>query len=86
MGWLRLKSGSIWPTALAHAAHNSVVQLFFDHITATRTWTPYLIGEFGCGMVLVLLPMAWYCMRDLSRSRTAADVERATPNSLAQAS
>jgi len=66
MAWLRMRSDSVWPAALAHATHNAVIQLFFDHITAMRTWTPYLIGEFGCAMLLGLIPLAWYCMRNLS--------------------
>lgn len=86
LGWLRLKSGSIWPTALVHATHNSVIQLFFDHITAKRTWTPYLIGEFGCAMLVVLLPMAWYCMRDLPSSSTSTNSASAEAGRFAQAS
>lgn len=86
MGWLRLKSGSIWPTALVHATHNSVIQLFFDHITANRRWTPYLIGEFGCAMLFVLLPMAWYCLRDLRSSSTCSGSEKIDRAPLARAS
>lgn len=68
LGWLRLKSGSIWPTALVHATHNAVIQLFFDHITAPKAYTAWLVGEFGCAMLLPLIPIAWYCMRDLRRA------------------
>jgi len=68
MGWLRLKSGSIWPTAVVHATHNAVIQLFFDHITAPRAYTAWFIGEFGCALLLPLSLMAWYCWRDLQNS------------------
>jgi len=36
MGWLRLKSSSVWPSALVHATHNAVILNFFDHITAPK--------------------------------------------------
>lgn len=65
LAWLRLKSGSIWPTAIVHATHNAAIQLFFDHITAQRTYTAYFIGEFGCAMLLPLGVMAWLCMQQL---------------------
>lgn len=70
MGWLRLKSGSVWPTAIVHATHNAAIQMFFDRITAPRAHTAYFIGEFGCAMLLPLALMAWLCMRQL-RNREA---------------
>ena len=65
MGWLRLKSGSVWPSALLHATHNAIIQSFFDHITAPRAHTAWLSGEFGCALVLRMGLMAWYSWRDL---------------------
>lgn len=65
MGWLRLKSGSVWPSVLVHATHNAVIQNFFDHITAPRPYTAWFIGEFGCALLLPIGLMAWYSWRDL---------------------
>ena len=33
MGWLRLKSGSLWTAAIMHASHNLFVQSVFDPMT-----------------------------------------------------
>lgn len=65
MGWLRLKSGSVWPSVLVHATHNAVIQNFFDHITAPKPYTAWFIGEFGCALLLPIGLMAWYSWRDL---------------------
>lgn len=47
MAWLRLKSGSFWPAALAHAAHNAFIQSVFASALAPDETTPWLVGEFG---------------------------------------
>jgi membrane protease YdiL (CAAX protease family) len=70
VGWLRLRSGSVWPSAVVHATHNAAIQMFFDRITAPRAHTAYFIGEFGCAILLPLAVMAWYCMRDLRTIET----------------
>lgn len=67
LAWLRLKSGSVWPAAVMHATHNAAIQLFFDPITAHKTYTQYFVGEFGIGLVLPLGVLAWYCLRDRSK-------------------
>lgn len=33
MGWLRLKSGSLWPCAILHASHNLIIQSILDQLT-----------------------------------------------------
>ncbi len=50
--WLRLKSGSLWPAAMLHASHNLFIQNIFDPLTADTGLTPWLIGEFGIGLVI----------------------------------
>ena len=50
--WLRLKSGSLWPAVILHAAHNALIQELFDPMTQNTGITPYLIGEFGAGLAL----------------------------------
>lgn len=80
MGWLRVRSGSIWPCVIVHATHNAAIQLFFDHITAQRAYTAWFIGEFGCAMLLPLALMAWYSMRDLGRSEVQHPARMALPS------
>jgi membrane protease YdiL (CAAX protease family) len=61
--WLRLKSGSIWPCIVLHAAHNTFIQRFFDPMTldGPRTW--YVKSEFGVGLAITSLCLAIYFTR-----------------------
>ncbi len=61
--WLRLKSGSIWPCIVLHAAHNTFIQRFFDPMTldGPRTW--YVKSEFGVALALTSLCLAVYFTR-----------------------
>jgi uncharacterized protein len=52
LGWLRLKSGSLWPAAMLHASHNLFVQAIFDRITKPAGRTLYITTEFGIGLAL----------------------------------
>jgi membrane protease YdiL (CAAX protease family) len=54
MGWLRLKSGSLWPCAMLHASHNLFIQAILDEMTAPAGKTLYYTTEFGCGLVLTI--------------------------------
>lgn len=60
MGWIRLKSGSLWPCAVLHASHNLMVQAIFDRLTAPAGRALYVTTEFGIGMVLTLAVVALY--------------------------
>lgn len=60
MGWLRLKSGSLWPCALLHASHNLFVQAIFDRLTAPVGRALYITTEFGAGLVLTIGAAAVY--------------------------
>jgi membrane protease YdiL (CAAX protease family) len=60
MGWLRLKSGSLWPCALLHASHNLFIQAILDGMTAAAGRTLYYTTEFGCGLVLTVGAVAAY--------------------------
>ncbi len=51
--WLRMRSGSIWPAVLAHAAHNSFLQGFLDPLAVDGLSRRMLLTEFG-----VVLPFA----------------------------
>lgn len=55
MGYLRVRSGSIWPCVLLHSAHNSFVQGIFDPLTAPVGWAKYITTEFGAGLAVAML-------------------------------
>jgi uncharacterized protein len=60
MGWLRLKSGSLWPAAIMHASHNLFIQAIFDRMTAPVDRALYITTEFGVGLVLTIGVFAIY--------------------------
>ena len=67
--WLTLKSGSLWPAALLHASHNTFVYPIFERLTSDTEITPYLTGEFGVGLALTSMVIAyvfWRRQRDVS--------------------
>jgi len=60
---LRLKSGSVWVTVLLHSSHNIAIQAIFTPLTGTTALTPYVIDEFGIGLVLAGLLVGWLFWR-----------------------
>ena len=67
--WLTLKSRSLWPAVLLHATHNQFIMGSFDKLTANTNATPYITGEFGVGLALTSLVVAyviWRMQRDKS--------------------
>jgi uncharacterized protein len=63
MGWLRLKSGSLWPCAVLHASHNLIIQAILDQLTAPSGLAPYITTEFGAGLVLTTAAVALFFWR-----------------------
>jgi uncharacterized protein len=63
--WIRLKSGSVWPAMLLHASHNLFVQAIFDPLTRSTPFTNYAIGEFGAGLAIAGVVVAYvvWCAR-----------------------
>jgi membrane protease YdiL (CAAX protease family) len=61
--WLRLKSGSLWPAVVLHASHNLFIQAIFDQLTLKTRFTPYIIGEFGLGLALTSVIVAYIFWR-----------------------
>ncbi len=53
--WLRLRSGSVWPAAIYHGAHNMFVQLIFTPLTTNTGNTAWYIDEFGAGLAITTL-------------------------------
>jgi membrane protease YdiL (CAAX protease family) len=60
LGWLRLKSGSLWPAVVLHASHNLFIQAIFDRMTAPVGRALYVTTEFGAGLVLTAGAFALY--------------------------
>jgi membrane protease YdiL (CAAX protease family) len=61
--WLTLKSKSLWPAILLHTTHNIFIQGYFDRLTGNGSITPYIIGEFGVGLALTCLVVAYVFWR-----------------------
>jgi uncharacterized protein len=73
--WMRLKSGSLWTGVLLHASHNLFIQAFFDPMTTDTGHTKYIIGEFGCGLALVVLAFGiyfWSRRREVEQAQRSA--------------
>jgi membrane protease YdiL (CAAX protease family) len=60
MGWLRLKSDSLWPCAMLHASHNLFIQAILDRMTAPVGRALYYTTEFGCGLALAIAATGIY--------------------------
>jgi len=58
MGYLRMRSGSVWPCVLLHATHNTFVQGLFDPLTTKVGWAKYVTSEFGVGMAAAMVVTA----------------------------
>jgi membrane protease YdiL (CAAX protease family) len=65
--WLRMRSASVWPPALLHAAHNLLVQSILDQATQNRSGAFYLTTEFGAGIALCTILLVWLLFRKPSR-------------------
>jgi len=63
LAWLRLRSGSLWTATLLHASHNLFVQSFFDRLTTDTGPTAWLTGEFGAGLALAAVVVAYLFWR-----------------------
>ncbi len=68
--WLRQRSGSVWPAAMLHASHNLLVQSVFDQATVNRNGAFYVTTEFGAGIALFTILVAWLILRRPSKPQT----------------
>lgn len=69
LGYIRLKTKSIWPCAILHASHNLFIQSIMDSMTTKDGASAYIVGEFGAGLVVttgLLAILAWYNRRSLT--------------------
>ena len=66
--WLRLRSGSVWPAAILHGVHNTIVQSIFTPLTTNTGHTDWYIDEFGAALVVTTVIGAiivWWKRGDL---------------------
>lgn len=82
MGWLRLRTGSVWPAVLAHASHNAAFAWFTAYTIGDATVHEYLAGESGALTALAYVVLAlWLLTRrplhDLAGG-TVADITAVT--------
>lgn len=64
MSWIRMRSGSLWTGAFAHASINLFNQGFFAPLTSSKgPMTAYTINESGAVLPIVLLGAAIFVWR-----------------------
>lgn len=64
LAWLRLRSGSIWPAVLFHAAHNAFVNdVLGKQLHATGRVNAEFFGESGFGLAIAYSLLAVWCWR-----------------------
>lgn len=61
--WMRLKSGSVWTGMFLHASHNLWIQGIFDPLTTDTGKTRFVIGEFGIGLAVAAVVVAFITWR-----------------------
>jgi CAAX protease family protein len=79
--WMRLKSGSLWPCVVLHAAHNTFIQRFFEPLTVYNKKTSYVAGEFGAtlGVMSILMAVYFWKRRDEVEPAKAVVTSAALP-------
>jgi uncharacterized protein len=60
MAWLRLRTGSVWPAVLIHAAHNAFLASC-DGLTGDTGATAWYASETGIALCVPLAALAAYC-------------------------
>jgi uncharacterized protein len=60
-GWLRIKSGSVWPAAIAHGSHNLFIQAICDGITRQSKTAAVWTTEFGVLLAITTTIVALVC-------------------------
>ena len=78
LGWLRLRSKSLWPCAMLHASHNLFIQASFDRSTAQSGQALYVTTEFGFGLVLTVAITAFFLWRSSKPEQDAGVLQQET--------
>lgn len=55
---LRVKSGSLWPPVIWHAAHNLLVLAVYPAMTVRKAYSEYVISDFGIGVMVTGILLA----------------------------
>jgi len=76
LGWARLQSASVWPSALFHASHNLYFLHLFEPVEVKNASASYLIGEQGLLCLAVQVALAAYTLWAWRRQTKNADIER----------
>jgi len=55
-GYLRLATGSVWPSSIAHAVHNSAwgIMVGFTATSSPQLVNDYLLGDFGIVVIVAV--------------------------------
>lgn len=61
--WMRLKSCSVWPGVVCHAATIRSSQQFFDPLMVDNGKSRYVAGEFGAALLVVSALLGIYFWR-----------------------
>lgn len=72
MGWQRRITGSIWPAALAHGAHNVWIQGIYPAFAKKGPLDPYFGGESGVFLAIIYLGVAVFLTRRVARPAKSA--------------
>jgi len=60
-GWLRVKSESVWPAAIAHGSHNLFIQAICDPMTRPTKTSAIWTTEFGILLAVTTTIVALVC-------------------------
>lgn len=72
VGWLRMRSGSVWVATLYHAAHNMFLQTAFELFNRPGPRAQYLAGESGVIPCVVYSVVLWIGYRLIRRNERFA--------------
>ncbi len=78
LGWLRLRSGSIWPSVIAHSSHNVAVAWLGLSLTGNALTVEYLAGDSGAVTAIGYVALAALLLRRAGLPGTAPDAHGPT--------
>lgn len=79
LGWARLRSASVWPSALFHASHNFYFLYLFEPVVVKNASASYLIGEQGLLCAIVQVGLAALTLLLWRRQSTTAPAAIVSP-------